>query len=43
MRRNAKSLKRNDEERKEILIAPSMLPRFFSSEFPWGLFFGQMP
>ena len=27
MRRNTKSLKRNDEARKGILIAPSKLPR----------------
>jgi hypothetical protein len=30
MRRNAKSLKRNKRARKEILIAPSKLPRFSS-------------
>jgi hypothetical protein len=29
MPRNTKSLKRNDEARKGILIAPSKLPRFF--------------
>lgn len=29
MRGNAKSLKRNDEESKGILIGPSMAPRFF--------------
>ena len=29
MRGNAKSLKRNDEARKGILIAPSKLPRVF--------------
>jgi hypothetical protein len=28
MQRNTKSLKRNDEERKGILIAPLKLPRF---------------
>jgi len=28
MRRNSKSLKRNDRERKELLIAPLKLPRF---------------
>jgi hypothetical protein len=32
MRRNTKSLKRNEEERKEILIAPLKLPGF--SEVP---------
>jgi hypothetical protein len=30
MRRNTKSLKRNNEERKGILIASSKLSRFFS-------------
>jgi hypothetical protein len=34
MQRNAKSLKRNNGERKGILIAPSKLPRF-----PLGLRF----
>jgi hypothetical protein len=29
IQRNAKSLKRNDEERKGILIAPSKLPSLF--------------
>ena len=31
MQRNAKSLKRNESARKEILIAPSKLPRFSSA------------
>ncbi len=40
MRTNAKSLKRNDGDRKGILIAPSQLPRFFQSPnlFHCGIF-----
>jgi len=35
MARNAKTLRRNNKEQKEILIGPSMAPRFFDSEgFP---------
>ncbi len=35
MARNAKTLRKNNKEQKEILIGPSMAPRFFDSEgFP---------
>jgi hypothetical protein len=34
MPRNAKALKRNNREYKEILIGPSMAPRFSGAEIP---------
>lgn len=44
MRGNAKSLKRNDEESKRILIGPSMAPRFFRvGEVPSAWVFHPLP
>ena len=37
---NRKALKRNDRERKGILIGPSMAPRFLRAEIPPSYFLG---
>jgi hypothetical protein len=44
MLRSAKALKRNDRESNEILIGPSMAPRFFyATEIPSCGFFAHCP